>query len=290
MPRKTAVAKAIDALPFAESPPAVVAARKVWDGYQSALTTYQATLRVLNGEAEAVTGNECLLGVAGRHKMQDLLLKVARDLEQMLVDAAEKEFGSRAARLTIDTDALHEALPLEKDRYDDDREDDVDVRIPFSPEQVWDWLRARYGNGAGERTALRQVAERLDDVFRFSRDVPQPKSGYLVFNMSVYCDSWRKKYDKRNEISYQSAQHLGRGLLALRDFALATNRADLAIDLVELAERFHGNRLIESRAKYGLGEDRTELLVITYLDRFEFRLRQQTAEALQLFLGSHLGG
>jgi hypothetical protein len=267
------------------TPPA--AARVAWEAYKTAVTSYFNALRGINAAFAVVFPERIAVGVPTRYKHAELLINMARSLQKELIYRAEEEFGSTAVRLSIDETAVMEAFPLERPAYSDDDDADVDVP-PFNPEGVWAWLESKYGGERGENEALRQAAERLREAFDLDRQAPRHQSGYLVLDLRVYIDSMDKKYSKVNRLHYHAETSVQQALSALVDFAKATDRPMLRFGVESLRQRINRHHDIRSREKFAIGDKGTELLLITYLDRFEFRLRADTAEDLQIFLGTHL--
>jgi hypothetical protein len=265
--------------------------RNAWDAYHTAIDTYQGALHNINRRfAEDFADDRFAVEVVRRYKKQDLLLEVARRLQSYLIQAAEKQFGARSTPLHIDERLVSEQFPLEREHYHSDDDDNTDVLVPFNPEGVWTWLEANYGGDKGKSESLRQAAERITKAFDFDRKAPVLKSGYLVFQLRVWIDDFEKKHNGVNKLSYNCQESVHQALQGMQDFARATGRDMLASGLATWKNLFHRNMRIVSREKHATGDRGSELQLITYLDRFEFRMRADTAEALQVFLGTHLAG
>ncbi len=268
------------------SPEPAAATRAAWEAYKSALNCYFDTLRGINAAFLEVFPDLNAVEIASRYKHVELLVKTARHLQKVLIAKAEKRFGSTAVPLSIDESEVNEAFPIERPSYSGD--DDVEIEVPFNPEGVWSWLESRYGGNRGKEESLRQAAERLRDVFSLDRHAPRYQSGYLILDLHVYIDAFDKKHYGTNHLSYQAEEVFRRALGALEDFAHATDRRMLAFGVQSLRQDIGRRHNIRSRQKFAVGDKGTELLLITYLDRFEFRLRADTSEDLQIFLGAHL--
>lgn len=273
--------------PPAVTPEPAAAVRAAWEAYKSAINLYFNTLRGINTVFGEVFPNHYAVEIASRYKHADLLVNTARNLQKTLIAKAEQQFGSPAVPLVIDESAINEAFPIERPPYSSDDED-VEILVPFNPEGVWAWLEARYGGERGKNESLRQAAARLCKIFYLDHKPPRFQSGYLVLDLSVHVDSFDKKNSGVNRLSYHAEEDLLRAFGALEDFANATNRRMLCFGVQSLRQDIGRRHIIRSRQKFAVGDKGTELLLVTYLDRFEFRLRADTAEDLQMFLGAHL--
>lgn len=260
--------------------------RAAWESYQAVLARYIDELHRINKTFGNFFPNSYVVDVASRYKHVSLLVEAANRLKNVLIAKAEKEFGSSAVPLQIDASAVNEAFPLERPEYSDD--DDIVVCPPFNPEEIWVWLESNYGGDLGKKEALRQAAERIRDVFHLHRNQPRFNSGYMILNLPIYIDGFEKKFSGKNKLQYRAEEEFQRALNALEDFAKTTDKTMLATGLQSLRRDIGRHHLIRSREKFMVGDKGTELVLITFLDRFEFRIRADTADDLQIFLGSHL--
>lgn len=201
------------------------------------------------------------------------IYKTKVNVFDQMIDAAEKRFSPVGSRLKIKREEVLRALAL----------DGQEAWRTFDPVRVWRYLEEQYGGAKGEEVAWQQTAKALIDAFNIRNDKPVRTVGaQVVLDMSVYLDSFDKKYGK-NRLHYHSSEKVGKALTALIGFAnwgsldLAENGLYLAMR--ELCNTQHE---IQSRKTYGGGG----IHIITYQNRFEFRFERRIAEQLQIFIGS----
>ena len=258
--------------------------RRAWENYLSALCEYQDKLRAINADfANANPPSECeTVSIATPYKLLELKEEVARGLRARLIECAVRDFAAPGMKLQIDDKALEAAMPIVH-RRNRPADDNTYTFVVFDPEADWAWLERRYGGNKGKKESLRQVSAALAKAFSFF-DKPQVmKSGYAVFGIGVYMDSVFP-----GKLHYRSADEVRAAFQALRGFAVATDRLMLRAGLEQWLHGHSGNIPVTSRETFRFGDRHTELLVVTYQTRFEFRLRADAAEAVQMFLGSHL--
>lgn len=275
----------INTINYELNPAAVV--RTAWEAYQTVLAKYLDELRRINAAFGDVFPDRYVVDVASRYKHVNLLIEAANKLQKTLIAKAEKEFGSLTIPLEIDEEAVNEAFPIEKPPFSSD-DDDILVCVPFNPEGVWAWLEANYGGERGKKESLRQAAGKMCDAFNLHRHQPRFKSGYMILDLPIYIDDFNKKYSGKNKLNWRSNDDFQCALSALEYFAMAVNRSMLVAGVQSLRRDLDQHHLIRSREKFMVGDKGTELILITFLNRFEFQVRADTANDLQIFLGSHL--
>lgn len=202
---------------------------------------------------------------------------LAKGMFAALIWLASKQFGSDGSEVPIDRNNIHEKL------YADEHLS----HKTFHADALWELLERTYGGDNGKRLALEKLATEFYRAFGLSRqDKVEVKGGYTIINLHAYCDSFDKKYG-RNRLSYSSQESL---VSAFRLMAQVMNWAsldDLAEAIVGFAKDLSYRDDLVSRARFNLG-DKSEVIVITYLNRFEVRMNQQVAEQVQIFLGNYL--
>jgi hypothetical protein len=153
----------------------------------------------------------------------------------------------------------------------------------YDPAVLWKALEAQIGGGKGEEKAYQQVAKTLHSNFRiWEDDQVKTVAGAVCLNVRVVLDSFDKKYG-RNKLHYGSSDTLNKTMQALSAFAKWASRPALAADLEK--HPFHYfNHEVESRKRYPFGD--RELEVISYTNRFEFRVNPELASELQVFIGT----
>lgn len=206
--------------------------------------------------------------------------KLATSMFDHMVGMASEHCGADGSPVDIDA---HE---LKRQLYGGHAKLDAST---FDAVALWNALDAKYGGEAGKTLAWQQLATEFHRQFGLSRqDKVQTKGGFVVLNLRVWIDDFDKKWGSHNRLSYSCAEGTAQALLSLARVAKWASRDHLSAGI----ERFVADQLnyrcdVESRAQYRLG-DKAEVVVVTYLTRFEVRLRQDFAEQLQVFLGTYL--
>jgi len=220
------------------------------------------------------------IDVISESQMEKQLSETARSILRQLTWIAETRFSPSGGRLQVDTEELRESFPI--DKYSE-----MTVIDAFDPAKVWEWLEANYGGDAGQKLAYRQLAGRLNDSLslRHQEEVVM-KAGYVVLSMSAWTDS----YSTGTTYSTSTSESIRKRLLALSEVAEWMERHQLSRDLYGHVSRMGYWDKVVSREKYGFGDfgkNGIEVVMITFKSSVEFRLRQDFAEALQLFLATY---
>lgn len=255
---------------------------KVWRVYIETMVAHQKGLNeVRTLERSLFPGMEDYRYSVGGMSERDLeksLGETAKDMRMRLSWLAARQFAPPGGSLEIDDDALAEAFPV--DHYTD-----LAKLHDFDPAAVWAWLETRYGGQAGERLAHEQLAKRFRSAFGIDRrDEIVTRGGYVILSKTVWTETWSGKVN----LSYGCVQTLQQGFLAMSEIASWAGRDQLAHDLYA-----HGSRNIStstpitSREKFGFGEQGAEVQMVTFKTSFEFRVRLDFAEQVQVFLGTY---
>lgn len=212
------------------------------------------------------------------HDVRRTLEKSAIEIRKMLVWSAEKLFAPEGVSLKIDGYEIYERFPTDQDNID-----------AFDPVAIWSYLEQKYGGDFGEKLAWQQVAKGFKSKFNLDEgEKVVIKNGYIVLDRSVWLDDFDKKQYKKNRLSFGCAETVSQSLNVLSEIARWSDRVALSHDLRRLTRTFSDRTYeIQSRAKHPAG-DNGEVIIVTYTSRFEFLIRQDFAEQLQVFLGTFL--
>ena len=154
---------------------------------------------------------------------------------------------------------------------------------------AWQHLEATYGGQSGEDLAWQQLASKLIDIFGLNgrhKEVVR-KAGRVILDIHVYLDDLDKKYGKLR-LSYNSRERVAQTLQAFEQFAGWYQNFGLSADLRKFQHKIWMDRdsRVESRENFPMGDDK-EIILVTYHNKFEFKLSEQTAAKLQQFLGTY---
>lgn len=152
--------------------------------------------------------------------------------------------------------------------------------------RAWAYIEKTYGGEAGQETAVRLAVSQIKRAFDIEPNAPvEIVAGRVVLRMSVYIDSFEKKYG-RTELSYASREAVCRAIAALLDLARLQELHALATDLNRMLVHFQNKRMtLVSRERFSLG-DEDELTIITYQSNIEFRLSPAFAQSMQILMAS----
>lgn len=210
------------------------------------------------------------------HDTEDLKSKVAGNIFERIRRHAETVFAPPGQKLTIDSSDLREYFPTDREH--------VDI---FNPAAFWDYLETHYGGKTGQNLAWEQGAQAIINAFNMRRSTAlETKGGFVVLRDQVWCDDHYKKFYKTNNLSYSSEQGVAACCNALATFCAWAEKPELEHDLKSLRNIFCTHRFaIESRKQYvcGLGD----LVVVTFNKEFEYRLKQDLAAQLNIFIGTY---
>jgi hypothetical protein len=252
----------------------------LWASYLQAATDWKITQDDLAKQERAFNAlvEEAYLGVfpIGKHYDVDReIQKKAGEIRTHLIRAAQHQFAPPGVRLEIDSCEVGERFP-----YDEDKPE------AFDPAGIWAWLEATYGGDAGERLAWAQTAKELTSHLRMKGEAVVIRGGYVVLEKHVYIDSFDKKWG-RTRIHHSSGESVSKACAALSEIARWAERIGLSRDLADFGSSWwRGDRTLESRKQYPLGNN-GEVVVVTYQNKFEFKLKKDFAEQVQMFMGTY---
>ncbi|MBI5041267.1 MAG: hypothetical protein HZB57_08740 [Gammaproteobacteria bacterium] len=200
-------------------------------------------------------------------------ISTGKSIFSSLVRDAEQAFAPTGGTLQIDTyEYLDWKKPLEQYEWSN-----------FSPSGLWAALEEAYGGSKGVEIGYRQTAHDLIHTFSLNRDDSvERKSGYVILRIRVWMDSFDRKWSKRNRLNYSCADTVNKSLSTLSAFADWAGDDELAFACKRL--RWSTQHDVTSREKTIVSGN---LMIVTFLEYFEFRFTQQLAENLQIFLGQY---
>lgn len=209
------------------------------------------------------------------HDASEMRREFANHLSNQLVWTAAKEFAPSGGRLEI----YKSELPPEL-FYDDEAPERFDLAA------LWQHLEKNYGGDAGDRQAKAQAVEAFKSGFRLGReDAVQIKGGYTVLNLSVYIDSFDKKYG-RTRLSYSAAESARQALDAMRQILWFIGLYGAAHDLRGfMAELLDRHVDLPLRKAHVLDEGKIK--ITTFSNKFEVKIATDVADKLQLFIGEY---
>lgn len=186
---------------------------------------------------------------------------------------AEQAFAPPGGTLQIDTyNYLDWQEPLKQYEWS-----------KFSPSGLWAVLEEDFGGNKGVEIGYRQTAHELIRAFSLNHDDSiERKSGYVILRIRVWMDDFDKKWSKRNRLNYSCAETVNKAITTLSAFADWAGDEELASVCYRL--RWSTQQDINSRQKIIVSGN---LMVVTFLEYFEFRFTQPLAEKLQIFLGRY---
>lgn len=205
------------------------------------------------------------------------LRKLAAEIRSILIQTAEKDFAPEGINLKIDRFDVSEKFPIEEDKLE-----------KFDPVAIWKHLEEKYGGEYGLRLALAQTAKGFKSKFNLDNNEEIVSKGdYVVLTKRVWIDDFDKKHYKKNRLSFGCSDSIRQALNVLSEIARWAEREILQIRLLSLARTFSDcDYEVKSRQQFSAGNG--EVVVITYVTNFEFRIRKDFAEQIQVFLGTFL--
>ena len=252
----------------------------LWRGYCDALDAYHHALEELSAiEQEVMPAGEYLraIRVQSKYTMRTLKETVAKDMQKRLVCHAESLFAPRGTRLSIDTDKLRNGVSQNAGDF-----------ASFDPALVWQYLESHYCGHAGQEMAWMQAAARFIKTFGLDNGKAiVRKSGYVLLDRHVGMDDFDKRFSKINRLGYRGVESVSECYQSLIAFAEWAEDANLVRDLRLGAKDWDRTTDIVSRKQYLYGE-KAEIVLVTFVGRFEFRLKEKLAQQLQIFLGTYL--
>jgi len=254
--------------------------QKQWARFRQETIGHSHVMSALRIEEKALTEKDDYQLVVGEYDSEKYLHETAKKYIQEIANLAEKEFSPKDACIQIDYEELYDSyLP---DKYAENK-----CYNDLSLDDIWQALDKKYSGQNGVDSAYKKIASTIIDEFRLSADkVPVKKAGYFSLNKSIYIDSFDKKYGK-NRLNYGTKDDIIKLLKALHAFAgwLDDTQIQWSINgyINRLWNSTHDQDHIQSREKIKLGND---IVIITYLTRFEFRFSPEVTSKLQIFLST----
>jgi hypothetical protein len=256
-----------------------------WEAIKAELIRHHeaiANLRKAEQEAHAFDPREDYLYstlFSYKHELYESLREIATSIIHRLVRLAEQHLGGQS-QLKIESEKYKTEFTREVDRDVDFAESKLNK---FNPMSVWEAIQAEYGEGKGEEKGLSQAAKNIINCLDLREgDTMTMKSGYYTLDLSMYLDSFDKKYGK-NRYAYSSRDSFIMLIKAFEVFLGWADSYDSAIGLKRYMYKicdYHAQ--VESRKKYVCGDN---FMFITFNNRIEFRLTKELGEKLQVFLG-----
>lgn len=252
---------------------------RIYAEYKKAVDLWATSLSVLFHDEHEILPCESYMQAIktlDEYDIGQIKAKVAGRIAERLRRHAQKEFAPPGQNLSIDPSDLQEYFPTDREHAD-----------LFNPAALWDYLESHYGGNAGEKLAWEQGAKAIIDAFNLRRsDTLESKGGFIILRDSIWCDDFAKKWHKRNTPSYSSQQGIRACCYALATFCAWAEKPELAHDLKCLNNMFSDSHFgIESRKQYVCGTG--DLVVVTFNKEFEYRLKQDLATQLNLFIGTY---
>lgn len=253
---------------------------KLWQDYVAAVDAWASDLSRISSVEQTILHSETYMAAIqplNDHDAGKLKLGVAQNIRERITRHAEQQFAPPGGKLEIGRADLHDDFPLDKQSCDS-----------FDPAALWAYLEKKYGGNAGEELAWKQSAQAVIAAFNLRQSSPmEKKGGYVVLTRSVWIDDHYKKWNKENRPSYSSQQTIVECISSLVGFATWAERYVLRADLNGLRDTFWAHGFcIESRKQYACG-DKGEIVIITFNKSFEYRIREDVAAQLNLFLGTY---
>lgn len=266
-------------------PPLVEFYCKRWPDYLAGTLARLAQLDELETQElaliqDSLTGWDChrnIFDPRKDHVMRDINGN-ARDIIYRLVKIAVATFSPPDWKLAIDPNP-YVKNHLNLDAPCEDSETPPDRRhATFNPLAVWAALEADFGGTPGQQAAYFQMAEWL--VMSFQLQPGQAivvKPRHIVLNMPLYLGKDSHTLDAR------SGHRIRHTLMALAGFLRWASPDTAFGDLMKsIREVSYTGYEITSRQAIELAEG---LSVVTYRNRWEFRLAIALGDPLQLFVG-----
>ncbi len=252
----------------------------LWHGYCVALDAYRTTLSKLSGiEQRLMPAAEYLraIKVQSDYTMQQLKEAVAKDMQKRLVGHAESLYAPTGTRLSIDIEKLRENVT----------QNAIDIQH-FDPAKIWKYLETRYSGNDGKEMAWSQAAIKFSKTFQLNNDKPiERKGGYVILDRYVGMDDWDKRHSKVNRICHSGLETVAECYQSLVAFSEWAECPRLAMDLKAGTRLWDRQTIVASRKQFVYGEH-AEVVLITFVGRFEFRIKERLAQQLQIFLGTYL--
>lgn len=212
--------------------------------------------------------------------------RIAAAAVERLITLAEHRFAPASSTLSIDRYEVLKATgqsEWDRDFHRRHWEKKEVVTVPVDLDVLWKYLEKTYGGDAGANASYRQQAKIIIDCFQLGKDDSIKRTASSVsLSMRVY--SQKKDYGQNNG-KYEVGSYSND--LCKRFMALSCIFEWCGLDELALALRVTHHPM----AGYSFGFAAREkhsfpgLDVVTFKDKWEFKVRHDVAEALQRFLG-----
>lgn len=256
---------------------------QAWRAYVDAVDTYIGSLTNVNEQVERRIHSLSPLDIPSDYDIRGWKESAAEHMVDAMIRHAQQHFALPGLPLKINAKAVHERFPV---RTGDN------IINQFDHREVWRYLEQEYGGGQGTAIALQQAANKIVAGFRLNRtEEVKRRSGGVVLNISVFIDSLDKKFTNKSRLSVHCLDKVGEIFHGLACFSEYVGRRKLAADLDAQKKRWGWgtgpDREITTRARYGLGDGGSEIVMTTYTSSFELLIRADVAEELQLFVSKY---
>lgn len=247
----------------------------LWTQYRDADTTYTTAVQHLCEQERTAIPTDKDWRYA--FKPADTpLSKIAEDiLKHLLYEASERFAPHGSPRLTLpEDDLLHEFLGSRNHHEQPDW-------TAFSPVHIWNTLTQRYSGTQGRHLGYEQAARGLVQYFDIRTKLPLASSSRpTILSVSMWIDHFDKKYGKA-KLSYSCRDSLTKALSHLTTFLAWAN---VNPNTKEMAILTNYQYEIHSHEKIHCSSD---LDIVTYQSKFEWRFSSRLAELLQVFLATY---
>lgn len=258
-------------------PEFVAVLQSLYDGFASALHNYRDALSDLKDKERELYPKEkfgSIVDVHGDLKLSELKYEVARCIRSRLIEHAQAAFGDQRAKLIVDVDRLNDAVPIMKNKI-----------VNFSAAAIWRHLVSEYSGEKGQHASWKHVANEICSYFNLDRDSTIKRThAFVTIDLYVGYDSRTASGDAR--LSLSGRRDYANTLLALSQFCQWAQFEEVASNLQFEGSRCNYGFTYTPREKLSFGAD-SEIVVTTYLRRFEFRFTKSLAEQLLIFIGTY---
>lgn len=249
-------------------------AQKILDATIAAHVEHETRLKQLDAEQTKYFG----YGIAETKDYWHEKNKAKEGAFKALIRAAEKHFAPAGGALDIDGGDVLRVIGG-KDEYGHAKVSAEAVDLVA----VWDYLEATYGGEKGVEVAHQQLANDIVKTFRLrAGEAPKLVSGKMSLSISMYLDSFDKKYGK-NQYSYNCLEYFRNARNLLASLAIWADDTETSNRITNLYHHFGMRAVINSRERFECGR----IDVITYHNRVEFRLAPTLADALMEFVSTY---
>lgn len=248
-----------------------------WPRYLACLQQHKGSLAALHRDVISVFA-DC--NTFSPDTMQSPITGMANAIVTELVVSASNTFtapGCNPLKIKLNDYLKAYVEPLERKCSS---RDPFSVFSKFSPLSVWSALETEYGGDTGASIVYSEASKRLVSAFNLHREPPTRVShGYTSLRLGVWVEERRAEGAR---LSYNSSDSLRTLCDALHVFAQYAEREDLVQGVAEFRKWSQDwQSCFRSRQQYPLA---TDLCIVMFQSRFEFRLGSDLTQALQVFV------